>query len=301
MTFSAKVKAELCQPRIERKCCAIAEAYGVLLYCHTFSPAEIRITTSSDEFAERLPHLFKRAFGIAFDKLPDEKEKGKRSFYLTDREKIKSIYDCFGSDISTLSLHINFGIIEENCCKASFVRGAFLAGGSVTDPEKSYHFELSTTHYSVSREAYSVLLDMGFKPKEAERKGNHLLYFKKTENIEDLLTTIGASNAAMDVMQAKIEKSMNNTINRRVNCDTANADKVVSAAQEQLDAIKRIDSNYGLDILPEKLQEAALLRIANPEASLADLAMLSYPKVTKSCLSYRLKKIVEFKAGNGEE
>ena len=300
MSFSEKVKAELCQPRVERKCCAIAEAYGILLYCHTFSPTEIRITTASAEFAERLPHLFKKAFGIVFDRSPDEKEKGKKSFYITDREKIKSIYDCFGSDVSTLSLHINFGIIEESCCKASFVRGAFLAGGSITDPEKSYHFELATTHYSVSREAYSVLLDMGFSPKETERKGNHLLYFKQSEAIEDIFTTIGASNAAMDIMQAKIEKDMNNTINRRVNCDSANADKVVASAQEQLDAIKRIENDYGLDILPEKLQEAALLRIANPEASLSDLALLSYPKVTKSCLSYRLKKIVEFKPGNGE-
>ena len=300
MSFSEKVKAELCQPRVERKCCAIAEAYGILLYCRTFSPTEIRITTASAEFAERLPHLFKKAFGIVFDRSPDEKEKGKKSFYITDREKIKSIYDCFGSDVSTLSLHINFGIIEESCCKASFVRGAFLAGGSITDPEKSYHFELATTHYSVSREAYSVLLDMGFSPKETERKGNHLLYFKQSEAIEDIFTTIGASNAAMDIMQAKIEKDMNNTINRRVNCDSANADKVVASAQEQLDAIKRIENDYGLDILPEKLQEAALLRIANPEASLSDLALLSYPKVTKSCLSYRLKKIVEFKPGNGE-
>lgn len=300
MTFSAKVKAELCQPRVERKCCAIAETYGVLLYCHTFSPEEIRITTASDEFAARLPHLFKRAFSIAFDKLPDETASGKRSFYINDRDKISSIYDCFGSDISTLSLHINFGIIEENCCKAAFVRGAFLAGGSVNDPENSYHLELATSHYSVSREAYSVLLDMGFSPKEAERKGNHLLYFKKSEAIEDFLTTIGASNSAIRVMEAKVDKSMNNTINRRVNCDTANADKVVSAAQEQLEAIKRIEADYGLDILPEKLQEAALLRIANPEASLADLAMLSYPKVTKSCLSYRLKKIVEFKVGSEE-
>ena len=300
MTFSAKVKAELCQPRVERKCCAIAEAYGILLYCHTFSPQEIRITTASEEFAVRLPHLFKRAFGIAFDSQSEKSAGGKQSFYITDKDKISSIYDCFGSDISTLSLHINFGIIEENCCKASFVRGAFLAGGSVTDPECRYHLELATSHYSVSREAYSVLLDMGFSPKEAERKGNHLLYFKKSEAIEDFFTTIGASNSAMEIMQAKIEKDMRNTINRRVNCDSANADKVVSAAQEQLEAIKRIENDYGLDILPEKLQEAALLRIANPEASLADLAMLSYPPVTKSCLSYRLKKIMEFKPGNEE-
>lgn len=139
------------------------------------------------------------------------------------------------------------------------------------------------------------MLDMGFSPKEAERKGNHLLYFKKSEHIEDLLTTIGASTCAMELMSAKIEKDMKNSINRKVNCDSANADKVVAAAAQQMEAIRRIDKLYGLDSLPDKLQEAALLRFANPEASLADLAMLSYPPVSKSCLSHRLKKLLDYK------
>lgn len=293
MTFSQQVKAELCEPRVERKCCAVAEAYGILMYCHTFSPKLIRIITASDELAQRLPHLFKKAFSVSFDELPGGS--GKRSFKITDEKKIQTIYDTFGNDLNTPSLHINFGVLEETCCKASFIRGAFLAGGSVTDPSKRYHLELATSHYSVSREAYSILLDMGFSPKEAERKGNHLLYFKKSEHIEDLLTTIGASNCAMELMSAKIEKDMKNSINRKVNCDSANADKVVAAAVQQMEAIRRIDKLYGLDSLPDKLQEAALLRFANPEASLADLAMLSYPPVSKSCLSHRLKKLLDYK------
>ena len=292
-TFAQKVKSELCEPRVERKCCAVAEAYGVLLYCRSFSPREIRISTACAEFAGRLPHLFKKAFGVGFDRLPDP-DGAKSSFAITEPEKIKIIYDTFGNDMENPSLHINFGVIEEPCCKASFVRGAFLAGGSVTDPEKRYHLELATTHYSVSREAYSVLLEMGFSPKEAERKGNRLLYFKKSEHIEDFLTTIGAPISAMDVMSAKIEKDMKNSINRKVNCDSANADKVVEAAAKQLEAIKRIDKLYGLDSLPDKLQQAALLRYANPEASLADLATLSYPPVSKSCLSHRLKKLLTY-------
>ncbi len=294
MTFSQQVKSELCEPRVERRCCAVAEAYGILLYCNTFSPTQIKITSSCDELCRRLPILFKRAFSLAFDELPDKAE-GKRSFVINDRAKIKEIYDTFGNDVGTLSLHINFGVLEENCCKASFVRGAFLAGGSITDPNKRYHMELATSHYSVSREAYSILLDMGFSPKEAERKGNHLLYFKRSEHIEDLLTTVGASLSAMEVMSAKIEKDMKNSVNRKVNCDSANADKVVAAAQEQMEAIRRIDKLYGLDSLPDKLQEAALLRFANPEASLADLAMLSYPPVSKSCLSHRLRKLLNYK------
>ena len=292
-TFAQKVKTELCEPRVERKCCAVAEAYGVLLYAHSFSPRSVRIRTASDEFAQRLPHLFRRAFGVDFDE-PEGQRGVKHLFAIEDPDKLKTIFDAFGNDMSSPSLHINFGVIEEPCCKASFVRGAFLAGGSVTDPAKRYHLELATTHYSVSREAYSVLLEMGFSPKEAQRKGEHLLYFKKSEHIEDLLTTIGAPVCAMDVMSAKIEKDMKNSINRKVNCDSANADKVVEAAARQLEAIRRIDKLYGLDSLPDKLQEAALLRYANPEASLADLAMLSYPPVSKSCLSHRLKKLLTY-------
>jgi len=295
MTFAAEVKNELCQPRVERKCCALAEAYGILLYCRSFSPQEIRIITSSEAFSKRLPHLFKKAFGIKFDRVPEESAEGKRSFVITDSEKIRSIYDAFGCDVSTLSLHINLGILEEPCDRAAFLRGAFLAGGSINDPEKGYHFELATAHYSVSREAVSVLREMGFEPKESTRRGNQLLYFKKAEAIADLLTTIGAPVTSMQVTAAKIEKEMTNEIMRKVNCDSANADKTVIAAAQQMEAIRRIERDYGLDVLPEPLQQAALLRIANPEVSLSDLALLSYPPVTKSCLSHRLRKIMEFK------
>ena len=293
MSFSSDAKAELCAQRPDRKCCAVAESYGVLLYCNTFSAREIRIITASRDFAARLPRLFKRAFSLSFDVLPPENAGGKSSFLITSPEKIKRIFDTYGAEVdSTLSHHVNFGVLEEDCCRAAFIRGAFLAGGSVTDPEKRYHLELATPHHSVSRETYSVLLDMGFSPREAERGGNALLYYKQADAIADFFTTIGASNTALGIMTAKVEKDMRNTITRRVNCDSANADKVVNAAQEQLEAIRYIVKEYGIDALPEPLKDAALLRIANPEASLADLAKLSYPPVTKSCISHRLKKIM---------
>ena len=200
----------------------------------------------------------------------------------------------------TLTLHINLGVLESDCCRASFVRGAFLAGGSVTDPAKSYHLELATTHASVSRELCSVLLELGFEPGQAMRGANYVTYMKQSEAIADFLTAVGAPGSALDVMSAKVERDMRNEINRKVNCDTANADKTVAAAQEQLAAIRAVEQEYGLDGLPEGLQQAALLRIANPEASLADLAMLSSPAVTKSCLSHRLKRLVELGRGIGK-
>ena len=293
-SFSFKAKSELCRTAVQRLCCARAECYGVLLYCNTFTMREVRIITENPEFAARLPRLFHRAFGVKFDRQPsDELPGSKLVFQITEAEKLRRIVDTLGYDPrQSLVLHVNFALLEEDCCRASFIRGAFLAGGSVTDPEKRYHLELATPHHSVSRETYSVLLDMGFSPREAERGGNALLYFKQADAIDDFFTTIGATNTALGIMTAKVEKDMRNTITRRVNCDSANADKVVNAAQEQLEAIRYIVKEYGIDALPDPLKDAALLRIANPEASLADLAKLSYPPVTKSCISHRLKKIM---------
>ncbi len=302
MSFSSDAKAELCRAKLDRKCCAIAESYGVLLYCNTFTPREIRIITASDAFAARLPRLFRRAFSLGFDVQPDEGAQGKRSFLIRDAEKLGRIFAAFGAEIgATLSHHVNLAVIEEECDRISFLRGAFLAGGSVTAPSKRYHLELATPHHSVSRESYSVLLELGFTARETQRGGNHLLYFKQADVIADFFTALGAPTTAMGVMTAKVEKEMRNTITRQINCDSANADKVVSAAQEQLDAIRRIAKQIGLDELSEPLRDAALLRITNPAASLADLAQLSYPKVTKSCLSHRLRKLTEVAQALGEE
>ena len=293
MSFSSEAKAELCRDRCERRDLAAAEAYGVLLYGHSFSAREVRLITASPDFAARLPKLFKRAFSLAFDQLPDPAASGKHSFVIRDPDKLRRIFETYGAEPDSLSHHVNFGVLEEDAARAAFIRGAFLAGGSVTDPEKRYHLELATPHRSVSRETHSLLLEMDFEPRETERAGNALLYFKQADAIADFFTAIGAPGTAMAVMTAKVDKEMRNTVTRQINCDSANADKTVAAAQAQLAAIRRIVKEYGsLDVLPESLHDAALLRITNPEASLADLALLSVPPVTKSCLSHRLKKIV---------
>ncbi len=295
MSFSSDAKAELSRLRPQKKNIAAAECYGILLYGNCFSAREIRLVTSQPDFAALLPRLFRRAFGLDFDRLPAENAGGKLRFSITQPEKLRTVFAAFGLDPSgTLSHHVNFGVLEEEEERTAFIRGAFLAGGSTTDPEKGFHLELATPHRSVSRETMSLLLDMGFEPREAMRGGNALLYFKRADAIADFLTAIGAMNASMSVQTAKVEKDMRNTITRRVNCDTANADKVVAAAQEQLEAIRFIVRRYGLDALPEPLKDTALLRLTNPEASLADLALLSMPPVSKSCLNHRMKKILSF-------
>ncbi len=295
MTFSAQVKTELCRDPLAKKCCALAEAYGVLLYANCFSPHLIRIITENDAFAARLPRLFRRAFGLGFDILPPEEKTGKRSFVINTPGSIRAIFAAYGYDAArAVAHHINLAVVEDDCDKIAFLRGAFLAGGSVTDPARRYHLEFVTGHASVCRELHALLLEMEFSPKDSTRGSNYLTYFKQSGAIEDLLTTMGASLSAMEVMEAKVEKHMANAMNRLTNCDMANADKITGAAGQQLEAIRLIEAGPGLDALPPLLQDTALLRIANPSCSLADLAQLAYPPVTKSCMNHRLRKLMEY-------
>ena len=293
MSFSTQVKAELCRAPLNRKCCAQAEAYGVLLYCSLSTPTEVRITTESPEFAQRLPQLFQKAFQVRFDRLPAEGA-GKRIFSITDRDKLSALWAVYGHDpAEDLAHHINFAVLEEDHCRAAFLRGTFLAGGSVTDPTKRYHLELATSHRSVSRELHALLLEMGFSPKESSRKSNAITYFKQSNAIEDFLTAMGAPLAAMELMNAKAEKDLRGSINRRVNCDAANLDKAVDAAQGQIEAIYKLEERGMLADLPDKLKEAVDLRMAHPELTLSQLAELCDPPVSKSAFNHRLRKLME--------
>lgn len=294
MSFAGQAKQELCRAGLSRKCCAQAEAYGVLMFCNQFTASEIRVMTENDALAARLPQLFKKAFKLEFDRLPEDGSTGKRTFALTGRDKINTIREVYGMDgAGTVANHINFAVLEESCCRLAFLRGAFLAGGSVTDPEKSYHLELVTSHFNVSREVLALMQECGFKPKQATRKSNYIAYFKRSEDIEDFLTGIGAPLAAMEIMNAKVEKTLRGSVNRRVNCDAANLDKAVEAAQVQIEAIRTLQQSGLLDSLPDKLKEAAELRIAHPEDTLVQLAERCDPPVTKSALNHRLRKLVE--------
>ena len=292
MSFSAQIKQELCKAAIGKKCCAQAEAYGILLFCSSFQSSGIRIVTESDAFAARLPLLFKKAFQLEFDQLP-LCHSGKRVFLIKDPEKISAIGDIFGYDPrESVALHINFGVLEEDHCRTAFFRGAFLAGGSVIDPDKGYHLEMVTSHYNVGREMPALLRESGFNPKSAERKANYVTYFKQSAYIEDFLTAIGSPVAAMGIMNAKAEKNLRGSINRRVNCEAANLDKTVDASMVQIEAIRTLEERGLLEQLPEKLKETAILRRENPELTLTQLAAMCVPPVTKSALNHRLRKLM---------
>ena len=293
-SFAFKAKSEMCRTQLSRQCCARAEAYGVLLYCNTFTPSEVRIITENPEFAGRLPKLFHKAFSLKFDQLPEHDGRGKLIFRITDRDKLARVINTLGYDPQQImALHVNFGLLEEDCCRTAFLRGAFLAGGSVTDPEKRYHLELATSHMQASREVSTLLEEMGFLPRSVQRGADSLIYFKQSEHIEDLLTKIGAPAAAMDIMTAKVDKEIRNGANRAMNCDMANVNKTLDAAQEQVAAIEKLRGSPRWKRLPEKLQQTAALRLEYPELSLTQLAERCDPPVTKSCINHRMRKLME--------
>ncbi len=295
VSFAGDVKAELCRPEPSRRCCAQAEVYGALLFCHTFNSQEVRIVTECAPFARRLPKLFKKAFHMNVE--PVAEGEGKLVFALTDPAALGTIARAYGIERGTLANHINFAVLEESCCRSAFFRGAFLAGGSVTDPRKGYHLELGTTHLHVSREALVLLDELGLEAKQVRRKSNYITYFKRSSSIEDFLTLIGAPLASMEVMNAKLEKGLRGSVNRRVNCDTANVDKVVEAARVQIGAIRRLEEAGALSVLPDKLRRAAALRLEYPEDTLAQLAQRWEEPCTKSALNHRLRKLVELARG----
>ena len=295
ISFSSSAKAEICRTIPQKHCCALGECFGILLFCNSFGSDAIRIITESREFALILPKLFKKAFGVNFDTAPEDSASGKMNFQITSREKLALIMEAYGfNPKDTLSLHINLSVIEDDCCKSAFLKGAFLAGGSVTDPGKAYHMEFTTTHQSVAREAFALMQEvLGFYPKSAQRSGGQVLYIKQSEMISDCLTYLGAPLAAMGIMEARLEKELNNKVNRRCNCDDANTSKVVEAAQEQLVSIRTLQELGILKSLPVKLQQAAAARQENPEASLTELAAIMEPPISKPAMNHRLKRLVE--------
>ena len=295
ISFSAAAKAEVCRLVPGKHCCALAECFGILLFCNSFGDDGIRVITERREFAYILPKLFKKAFDVEFDSFPSLQSPGKLVFQITDPDKIDYIMDIYGfSRDNTLALHVNLPVVENECCRAAFLRGAFLAGGSVTDPEKGYHLELTTTHAMVARETYVLMHEaLSFPPKSAARGGGQVLYIKQNEQISDCLAYLGAPVAAMGIMEARLEKDLNNKVNRRCNCDDANTSKVVEAAQEHLAACRTLRDRGLFDKLPIKMQQAIVARENNPSASLTELAAMMDPPITKPAMNHRLKKLIE--------
>ncbi len=291
MSFSTEVKNELCRVSMQRVCCTRAEAYGALLHASAFSHKEIRLNTENAAVARRLQALLQRAFFVVCE---PQRVGQKHQLILTGAEQIGRIFDALGYDRkSHITYHLNRNVLEEDCCIASFLRGAFLMAGTVAGPDKKSHLELKTARQSLAGEETSLLLDLGLSPKQMRRGSAHILYFKDGTSVEDFLTRIGAPRAAMELMEAKVEKNIRNTINRQVNCETANLVKAADASARQIAAIRAVLDAHGEEGFPENLRETVRLRLEYPTDSLAELAQRFDPPISKPGLSHRLKKIIE--------
>lgn len=291
MTFSAVVKAELCRAPLGKACCQLAELYGILLYAPVFGHTEIRVSSANADLIRRAALLLSRVFGV---EAAPETQGSKRVLKLTDPAVLQRILAGFGYDFKpSVTYHLNRNVVEEDCCASAFLRGTFLMAGTVAGPDKKSHLEIRTGHSALSREVMSLMLDCGLTPGCTERKNAAILYLKDTGRIEDFLTLIGASGAAMSIMEAKVEKNLRNTINRQVNCETANIVKTAAAAQRQIAAIEAALQHRGIEVFPENLRETVDLRVAYPEASLAELAAKFTPPISKPGLDHRLKRILQ--------
>lgn len=292
MSFSSDTKTELCRASFSRPCCILAEAYGALLYGGIFSHREVRIATENPAIAKRLSALLSRAFAVD---APFVRTGSKYTISLVDERSLRRILGALGYDFKYhIRYHLNRNIIEQECCPAAFLRGIFLMGGTVAGPDKKSHLELKTNHQSLCREVMSLMLDMGLSPKMTERRSTALLYFKDTARVEDFLTLIGASRAALEIMEAKVEKNLRNTVNRQVNCETANILKTADASARQVLAIRRVLELAGEDAFPENLRQTAFLRLENPTASLSELAALCDPPVSKPGMNHRMRRVMEY-------
>ena len=279
---------------MQRTCCTRAEIYGALLHASVFSHKEIWLSAENMTVVRRLQALLQRAF---FVECEPQKAGRKQQLVLTEPAQIGRVFDALGYDCkSHITYHINRTLLEEDCCIAAFLRGAFLMAGTVAGPDKKSHLELKSTHQSLAGEETSLMLDLGLAPKQARRASAQLLYFKDSASVEDFLTRIGAPHAAMELMQAKVEKNLRNTINRQVNCETANLVKAADASARQIAAIKSVLREGGEEAFPDNLRETVRLRLSYPTDSLTELARRFDPPISKPGLSHRLKKITEFAA-----
>ena len=301
MSFSSDVKKELCRVNAKLYEMKKAECYGLMLFCRRFTADEISFKTESAAAAERFAQLTAEVTGTVVETrrtLSTSKSSYKVS--LTSRDECERVFSFFGHDASQPSLKVNRANIEFDECIPAFLRGVFLACGSISSPETEYRMEFGTVYKNLSddlcniiREAKSLTGEGTVSPKMINRRGSCVVYLKDSEDIADFLTLIGATKASMSVMEIKIEKSRENLMNRKINSQIANADKTASASAKQVKAIRKLRENGTLDTLSEELRTAAELRLAHPTASLKELVELSPVSLSRSGLNHRLNKLVE--------
>ncbi len=290
MSFSSDVKSEIAKTENLSSCCLHAQVYGLVLFAH-FSKYNFSITTeNSDVFELYLSYL--RTYCGVEPTISDSGTKKLTAYLRSDAEK-ETVFEKFGHSLKEATLRINRANISDECCLGAFLRGVFLACGTVTAPERGYHLEFVVPYKRLCTDLMKFLDELELNPKYIVRKGNHVIYFKDSESIEDILAIIGAQDASLYVMGIKIEKDVKNKVNRRLNFEMSNISKTVDAANIQVEAIEFIEKKCGISSLPDNLQKLAYIRLENPEASLSELEKLLDEPISRSGINHRLNRIVK--------
>ena len=307
MSFSLTVKNELCRLENIDKCCLLSELAASIRLNGianktTGGDINLKITTENAAFARRVYTQIKKLCGICPEVIIRKSKKLKKhaSYILVITSGLGSeqLLDSIGIKIDDIDneetaelVSKNKNSIKKTCCRKAFLRGAFLAGGSVSNPEKTYHLEITAHSRKLAQDLSRMMSSFRLNAKIVKRKGSYVTYLKEGENIVDFLNIVGAHTALMELENVRILKGMRNSVNRIVNCETANLEKTVNASVRQVDNIKFIMDKIGFDNLPDNLKEIAELRLTYSDANLIELGQLLNPPLGKSGVNHRLRKL----------
>lgn len=306
MSFSGNVKEELSRHIAEARHCRIAEMAAILSLCGNImidsrELFSIKIHTENIAVARKCFTLLQKTFNIEAEtsvRRNPEKETTLYSVAVKDHKdtirilQATKLLDENGEVLEELSVVRNI-VVQQMCCRRAFLRGAFLAAGSISDPKKSYHFEIVCATMEKAKQLQNMMNSFGAEPKIVNRKKTFVVYLKEGSQIVDILNVMEAHVALMELENVRILKEMRNDVNRKVNCETANINKTVSAAVKQVEDIKYIRDTIGFERLSEGLQEIAIARLEYPEATLKELGELLASPVGKSGVNHRLRKLGE--------
>jgi len=305
MTFSSITKNEISRIPVTSRCCQLAELSALIkmtgtIQIHGVNSIGIKLSTENASIARMVFSLLKQCFEVnprvVVRKNKHLKKNNNYTLYIDSEMGSIDILKAVGIlQENEKGIRLNYklphSLIRKGCCKKAYLRGVFLGGGSISDPEKTYHLELVTNNEDFAEDIKELLKGFGLSAKVVVRKGNHVVYIKEGEHIVDFLNIIGAHNALLNLENVRIYKEMRNNVNRIVNCETANLDKTLNAALRQIENINYIKDTIGLNKLPKGLSEIAQLRLRYQDASLKELGEMMNPPVGKSGVNHRLRKL----------
>lgn len=297
MSFSQQVKKEITARDIANPCCITAGCYGIACFGRHFDARGVVLHTERAYIAQWAKQLYEQA-GIVGKVYAKGNETARTyEFSVKDPFEVEKLLALLGHTGEEPTLRIHTENFMCAGCLATFAAAAFLCCGTVVNPRKSYNMEFVCARQKLLEDFEALLRGRGFAPKRTLRKGTGVLYFKASEQIEDMLTFMGAGGAALEIMNTKVYRDFRNKANRIANCETANIDKTINANRQVMEDIRLLEERGILHTLPDTLREAARLRRQNPELSLAEIAQMCEAPVSKSGLSHRYRKLSQLAAG----